>query len=339
MILGVFIHAANIYSVDSRWIVSDPGKSYFYNIVVDIIHAFRMPAFFWMSGYFCALTYAKSASVGLLKKRIPRIAIPLLSTWLLVNGAQVCYFAIQKGASSCAVVLNGVPLFHLWFLLDLLIFNLIAALMLPWASRYVNKIRFLNHGRALLVLVLVALSYGLLLLVRATGVAYEVPYDLTSLFRLATNLPFFLGGILMYVRSDIKNTFLAISTWLLPVALVLSLLSKPFLQSTNPWIAEVALLSGVLLKWIIVGSLLNMITVALAKKNWLVDFLSDASYTIFIFHHTIIACLGLFLLNFDFYHWQKFLIVVFATFMFSSVLHVWLVARFSFFRLLFNGRV
>ena len=46
--------------------------------LVQLVHGFRMPVFFLLSGFFCALLWQRRGLRGLLKNRILRIALPLI---------------------------------------------------------------------------------------------------------------------------------------------------------------------------------------------------------------------------------------------------------------------
>ena len=76
MLLGIFLHGALAY-MDAPWIVQDPAGAEWYGLAVSSIHGFRMPLFFMLSGFFCAMLFAKRGFGGLLSHRAKRIAIPL----------------------------------------------------------------------------------------------------------------------------------------------------------------------------------------------------------------------------------------------------------------------
>ena len=83
MLLGVLLHAV-FYTIPFRYFRHHvlPGASnawalpYFH--LVQLVHGFRMPVFFLLSGFFCALLWQRRGLRGLLKNRILRIALPLL---------------------------------------------------------------------------------------------------------------------------------------------------------------------------------------------------------------------------------------------------------------------
>ena len=52
MILGIVLHSANVFS-DSDWAIQNIDTSVYFSYLVEVIHLFRMPAFFIVSGFFC----------------------------------------------------------------------------------------------------------------------------------------------------------------------------------------------------------------------------------------------------------------------------------------------
>jgi len=79
MLLGVALHTALSY-FDSGWAVRDGSgaDSGFYLFFVLTIHAFRMPLFFLLSGFFAALLTGKRAIRAVLEHRFRRLLVPLV---------------------------------------------------------------------------------------------------------------------------------------------------------------------------------------------------------------------------------------------------------------------
>ena len=94
MILGLFYHAALIYSVDYVWRVRDSDTSSFLTYFSSFIHAFRMEAFYLISGFFYLLVYTKRAD-GFLNERLTRVIPPLLVCGLLINPV-MNYFSYER---------------------------------------------------------------------------------------------------------------------------------------------------------------------------------------------------------------------------------------------------
>lgn len=77
MVLGLVVHASLAF-FPIPWIVHDTRPSGVLPIVFVVIHGFRMPLFFLLSGYFTMLVYRRRGLGSLLHQRVLRIAIPLL---------------------------------------------------------------------------------------------------------------------------------------------------------------------------------------------------------------------------------------------------------------------
>ena len=72
MLLGLVLHAASTYSLKSEWGTwrsKDPDNNFSFLVLVEYIHAFRMPVFFVAAGFFGALLFYKKGPIALLKNR------------------------------------------------------------------------------------------------------------------------------------------------------------------------------------------------------------------------------------------------------------------------------
>lgn len=77
MLLGIALHAALSF-FPSPWIVQDTRQSPVYGLFIAIVHGFRMPLFFLVSGCFTMLVYRRRGLAALLRQRAARILLPLL---------------------------------------------------------------------------------------------------------------------------------------------------------------------------------------------------------------------------------------------------------------------
>ena len=87
MLLGLVIHSAMgyvIFPTDRTWPFKDPHPSAFFDLLVMFIHAFRMPVFFVIAGFFAAFLYSTRGSRALLRNRAERIALPLTCAWIIL---------------------------------------------------------------------------------------------------------------------------------------------------------------------------------------------------------------------------------------------------------------
>lgn len=79
MLLGIFLHGAIAYipMAGEGWSVHDPNNSHVFGVLMSIIHGFRMPLFFLISGFFTAMLWRKRGLGSLIKHRLKRILLPL----------------------------------------------------------------------------------------------------------------------------------------------------------------------------------------------------------------------------------------------------------------------
>ena len=339
MMLGVVLHTANIYSTGGGWLVWDAERSSFFDWLTELVHVFRMPAFFWISGYFCALTFQRNGAAGLVQKRLPRLALPLISAWVVLNITQEILLALWQGERISTAILDGVPLYHLWFLVDLLLYIGVAALLLP----RLGCLASLNHQLDRLPLwamlpALAVFSVALTIAARLTGVAYENVFGLTSLFRLATYAPFFAVGIVMFDHKAARETFLRTPVALILIALPIALYAKAYTHDHGALVGEAALTLEYLAIWVSVAAVLRIFHALFRTDSPITRFLSDAAYSVFLFHHIIVATLGAALLAYPLGAWVKFILVAGISLSLSALIHVTLIAPNPVARRLFNGK-
>jgi peptidoglycan/LPS O-acetylase OafA/YrhL len=77
MLLGIVLHSSQSFGA-IPWTVKDVQQSDFYVVLLFLIHGFRMPLFFLLSGFFTAMLWRKRGLGGLFKQRAKRILLPLI---------------------------------------------------------------------------------------------------------------------------------------------------------------------------------------------------------------------------------------------------------------------
>ncbi len=171
MLLGVVLHSAILYiaaPAPHLPITTDPNKSLVMDAIVDLIHAFRMPTFFVLAGFFTALLVDKRGVAGALRNRLARVAAPFVAglftllplTLLFMVDFSVAVnfgkFALLPAAGDLEQLRRestergipaGVPVMHLWFLLYLCYFYLLipfCRMLVRWSLPVESKVaRFL----------------------------------------------------------------------------------------------------------------------------------------------------------------------------------------------------
>jgi len=99
MVLGICLHAMMAYS-GIAWAVMDNQQNHILETVINLIHGFRMPLFFLVSGFFTAMLARRRGLLGMLGNRAGRILLPLF----------ICLFTIlplDKVVELIAVMANA----------------------------------------------------------------------------------------------------------------------------------------------------------------------------------------------------------------------------------------
>lgn len=160
MLLGVILHSATFYLAAPPPhvpVITDPNNSLVMDAIFDFIHAFRMPCFFALAGFFTALLVEKRGVSGAYRNRLARIGAPLLAGTLAILPITLLFmldFAVYvnfgvnnllpeladlerlEKVSRARGMPKGVPAMHLWFLLYLLYFYLLipfCRLLVRWS--------------------------------------------------------------------------------------------------------------------------------------------------------------------------------------------------------------
>src|SRR5688572_10278032 len=84
MRLGLVLHSAVSYVVfplGPAWPYKDPNTSTLFDILVFVIHLFRMPVFFVAAGFFGALLMERGGPGAFFANRVKRVLLPLALFW------------------------------------------------------------------------------------------------------------------------------------------------------------------------------------------------------------------------------------------------------------------
>ena len=78
MLLGILLHGMISFVPTPIWPAQDVNQSELYGIPLAAIHGFRMPIFFFVSGFFTMMMWKKHGTLQLLAHRFKRIVLPLV---------------------------------------------------------------------------------------------------------------------------------------------------------------------------------------------------------------------------------------------------------------------
>ena len=93
MLLGIVLHASLSFC-NVPWPVEDTQRNDGLGVVFALIHGFRMPVFFVMSGFFTAMLWRKRGLASLLRHRFRRIFLPfILGLFTIVPVTHISFLA------------------------------------------------------------------------------------------------------------------------------------------------------------------------------------------------------------------------------------------------------
>ena len=106
MLLGIVLHASLAF-FDAPWPVQDTQKNAGLGIVFGLLHGFRMPVFFVISGFFTAMLWRKRGLALLLRHRFRRIFLPFIVGLFTI--VPVTHFSFFAAATNFSFSVATVP--------------------------------------------------------------------------------------------------------------------------------------------------------------------------------------------------------------------------------------
>jgi len=348
----VLYHTANIYMEGKSWHVSDPGSvSYVFNLFNESLPFFRNPGFFIISGFFTLLILKKYGALGFLKSRLSRVIVPLIFTGLTLNSAQSYFKYSYIGEHDCSFIwylknqllttwIDGSWASHLWFLINLVYYYLFAALFFSFKDRMMFK---KNRVPETVRSILIKKNLYLLILPFATLPFYVIRNLFpvltgTHFFNVLIYIPFFFFGFWLFNDERLQKEFCTIYNWTIPV-LMLALFVFYNTSSDNVMLEKILrVYVRYLASWIMVHYCFSLFYHFFDFKSDLIKFLSEASYTIYLFHNIIVITMGYYLIQFDVPAMLKFLIILLVTSIITISIHVKIINKYKLARFAFNGK-
>lgn len=334
MWLGIVIHSAENYFLrDSPIPWRDGHPTVVADALVAFIHAFRMPVFFIIAGFFAAMLLQSRGPAGMARHRALRLGLPFAVFWFPVFVASaICAFAFMHlmvygtwGLDPALVqqyqpkpempdVPRGPNTMHMWFLWMLLWMNLAAALL----ARIVPEQWWTAPKQALRR---IAGAWWGPFVLAIPLVATDINYPQGFMFPSGAFLPapaewvhhglFFVVGLAMYgVREELFAVYERRWKTLTAIGLLSFVAAGGALEShrtllftfaygLTSWLWAFALL-GIGLKW-------------MASRSAALAYLSESSYWVYLVHFPLTIGFGALLYTADLPGVVKMLLVIAAT--------------------------
>lgn len=318
MWLGIVLHVVMNYTVQPMpvpW--HDVTTSQGADIVVGTIHAFRMPTFFIVAGFFVALLLQTRGAHGMLKNRVLRLGAPFAVLWpvlYVLTGVCALLFVHRVARGTWGVdetlmtPVPGHPKFntlHLWFIWMLLWMCVATYALVPLAQRLPMLWRkrlgraFARCASSTFGLAALALPLALLGLGYQGGFLTAGGSFLPPLAEWLHNGLFYTFGLALYHQ---RAALLALyqRRWVLHVALgwVAITLSGVLLrvQYDNPGaIAHFEFYCGLvynLCTWFWSVGIIGLFTRHVQRSSAVLRYLSQASYWVYLIHLPLTIAFG-----------------------------------------------
>lgn len=153
MWLGIVLHVSVIHMVQPPLLPwRDGERTMAADLMVAFIHAFRMPVFFILAGFFVALLLQSRGPAGLMAHRLRRLGLPFALFWpilFVTSGVFALMFMHRMARGTWGLdatlmprgptIPEGPSTMHLWFLWQLLWLSLATAAIARWSPPAVQR--------------------------------------------------------------------------------------------------------------------------------------------------------------------------------------------------------
>ncbi len=333
MLLGITLHAAVPYlSLPMKglnWVCQETPS-----LICDItfwwVHAWRLPLFFFLAGFFARLTSERHGITGFAKHRFRRLVIPYLAACYTIGPAIYVVFAIGwylTGQCSFEQMMPHIPFppelqenafgpAHLWFLQDLIILSIVylyLSLTVSSGSTGTREVHDIGPVKWWIPFV-AAIPCGLLLWSDLSPLMEFNNTFLADPARLLYYSTFFMGGIAAYHNREwfleavrFYRIHLLLS---LPFCVLFMWLMQTDLLEIQSLFGRLAIgLVSATIAWLAIYGLIGWFVYRVRSEHPAVQYLADSSYWMYLCHLPIVAALHLCLHWVDMPSVLKFVVV------------------------------
>lgn len=342
MFWGILVHASTL----------DSGNPVFRSFAI-VSGLVRMEAFFVISGFLAYMLLKKYGAKVTVKKRLLAIGVPFVTALVLLNPVtNHLVYTYHNGPISFAGYLAGRGIagahgpmnwhLHLWFLLALFVYSLLAPLIERGIGRGLAASRILIRSPELAFLAMcAAVTAGCV----ASRIGFELvkdalPGESHYVVRSIGNfLPFYVLGMLLFASPRLRDIFSRVH-WMQSIVSCSLLFLATRRAGPDPGrIEEVIILCLQTYAAMTLSSLLFWVAEKWVRgENETARRLSDAAYSVYLFHFLSIYLFAHLLKNFIPGSMPLLSLVAVATFVATLALHRFVISRVPLLALLLNGK-
>jgi peptidoglycan/LPS O-acetylase OafA/YrhL len=310
MLLGILLHAGaflvplEFWPVHEAWAWETAPEANVYAWILSVIHGFRMPLFFLLSGFFTAMLWRSRGLQRLWRHRLERIGLPLLAGMFTVVPA-IRWLAAGADFTPLdwpLAWLGGLE--HLWFLWYLLLL----------AAAFIVAVRlgltFRHQAWWLLVPLTVAPQY----VMHELAFGPDTESGVIPAGRVfAYYAIFFAFGVFFRQRDIAVRRWWAVALvpsllLLLPAGVAL-LYDEGFQYAGAPWVWGVAAVVQVAFAWLMCFGSMGLFRWIFVRERFGVRYLSDASYWLYLTHLPLVIAAQMLVVTWPINIHLKFLLI------------------------------
>lgn len=360
-IIGVlFFHSGMPYVAEEGWHIKNKETS---NILLEFnywMSRFRMPLLFFVSGAITYFILKRKTGWQFVGIRFKRLIIPLIFGMLIIVPPQIYMERITQGFRGSYLdfypsIFEGKPYpsgntswHHLWFILYLFIYNLIAAPLFVWllserGKKWSEKIHWLGKGKWIYLIMLPGVIWFTAFVLR-----YNQTNDLMHDYTFFPYWFFFLlaGFICITNQPLIESLRQNRRISLLMATLTFVAINYFRWNQLDPWdtisnyendwrtYAVLALRAST--AWFWVFALIGYGKEYLNKKHRILNYINEAVYPFYILHQTIIVILAFYFVQTTDTISTKYTATIFTTFFLSMLIYHLFIRPYNITRFLFG---
>ena len=312
-IVGVLVfHSAMAYVSDWGWHIKNKETS---NLLLEFnfwLHNFRMPLLFFISGTVSYCMLQKKSGASFICLRFRRLFVPLLFGMLIIVPPQIYMERLTQGFkgnyfdfypsifTTGAYPKGNMSWHHLWFILYLLLYDIICTPLFVWlmsgkGKLALQKLNFLAKGRWIYLMIIPSVVWH-----TAFTLKYPTSNDLIHDYcKLIYWLLFLLGGFLCIANPRLMDSLQRNRRVSLGAAF-LSIIAINYIRwnKLEPWdnIANwhsdwrtyvyLALYAITAWSWLLTA--VGYGKQYLNRKHRILDYLNQSIYPFYILHQTVI---------------------------------------------------
>lgn len=361
MLLGIVLHAAlSFMTLPIPWVARDVSRSFGFDLLVGVIHGFRMQLFFFIAGYFAHLLWQRLGTRAFLQQRGQRIGLPfLLGMVTLVPLNMLVWVWGESHAEvrpprppASEFTIFSLPTGHLWFL-EMLLFLYGLAALLALVGHRLNFAAWLPRMDAAFDRFITS-AWKPLLLVPPTVLCLwngpmlgEIDAAGLRLFPAARAVPYYgmffaIGWWLHRRRHQLEALHGWIKRYFALAAAAFLTLGACHLAQAKPGDAHflqvklLGLSAAALYAWTMTFAVTGwFLRFAGQHRPW-IRYLADASYWFYLLHMPLVLWLQVIMLKWPVNGWLKFAGILLVNFVVLLASYHWCVRRTWIGRLL-NG--